>query len=97
KEVIMPYSQINMEMHIWAAWNSGDPNCIKRGSNAIAKDHCVKMYNEMINTFPSDDGLKSCGGSKINNCIIYGFDIERKLGVKPDGSNWRKRRGLVRA
>ncbi|KAE8856976.1 hypothetical protein PTNB29_08043 [Pyrenophora teres f. teres] len=45
KEVIMTYAQINIEIHIWAAWNSGDPNCIKRGSNAMAKDHCVKMYN----------------------------------------------------
>ncbi len=81
----MPYEVINVEMHMWAAWNSGDPTCIERGSNTITEEHCVDMFNQLVNGCPSDDDLKTYGGSKVDSCIVYGFDIEKLMGQDPIG------------
>ncbi|KAH7377888.1 hypothetical protein BKA66DRAFT_421793, partial [Pyrenochaeta sp. MPI-SDFR-AT-0127] len=81
KDVHMHYDGVGVEMFPYAAWNAGDPQCIARGSGKVTEQHCVEMFNKFINDCLSDNPVKTYGGSKVDNCIVYGFDTRRVFNI----------------
>jgi hypothetical protein len=90
--VNMHYEDIGFEMYPWAAWNSGDPNCVAQGSGKITEAHCVDVFNEMVNGCPTDDDAKTYGGSRVDSCIVYGFDVARIFTLEERKSRIQGRR-----
>lgn len=80
-EVIMPYETVGVQMYAWAAWNRGDPQCAT--SRSIEEEHCVDMLNKVINECPSDNDLKTYGGSRVDKCIVYGLNAQRRFTLPP--------------
>lgn len=72
--VQMHYADGGVEMFPYAAWNTGDPNCVTRGSNQISEAHCAEVFDEIIGQCPTGVETTTYGGSKVDNCIVYGFD-----------------------
>lgn len=82
-DVQMPYEAIDVEMFTYAAWNAGDPQRIARGSGEIPEQHCIDVFNQMVNECPSGIDTKTYGGSKVDDCIVYDFDVERIFRLGP--------------
>lgn len=85
----MPYEGVGVEMHTYAAWNTGDSPCALRGGGRVSQQHCVAAFNEMINSCPHNGvDTKTYGGAKVDGCIVYDFDVERTFGI--GSSNTRR-------
>jgi hypothetical protein len=89
-QVQMHYEVVGSEMYPYAAWNAGDPRCITRINSKIAESDCVNMFNELVNGCPSDNPTMTYGGSKVDNCIVYGFGVDRKFKLAPESGRKRK-------
>jgi hypothetical protein len=77
----------------YVAWNVGDSRCVERGSGKIEEDHCFAMFDEVIAQCPSMRSDKTHGGAKVDNCLVFGFDIWWDYRINPAT---QRKRGLGR-
>jgi hypothetical protein len=90
-QVQMHYADGAVGLYPYVAWNAGDPRCVERGSGKIEEDHCLAMFDKVIAQCPSMRSDKTHGGAKVDNCLVFGFDIWWDYQINPAT---RRKRGL---
>jgi hypothetical protein len=90
-QVQMHYADGAVGLYPYVAWNAGDPRCVERGSGKIEEDHCLAMFDKVIAQCPSMRSDKTHGGAKVDNCLVFGFDIWWDYQINPAA---RRKRGL---
>jgi hypothetical protein len=90
-QVQMHYADDAVGLYPYVAWNAGDPRCVERGSGKIKEDHCLAMFDKVIAQCPSMRPDKTHGGAKVDNCLVFGFDIWWDYQINPAT---RRKRGL---
>jgi hypothetical protein len=74
-QVQMLYADGAVSLYPYIAWNAGDPRCAERGSGKIEEDHCLATFDKVIAQCPSMRSDMTHGGAKVDNCLVFGFDI----------------------
>jgi hypothetical protein len=44
-------------------------------SNEISESQCAEVLDEIVGKYPSSIPTKTYGDSKVDSCIVYGFDV----------------------